>query len=346
MKKLDQAPEIHAIAHSLQLPIEGGAASNIIHHCHQRIQGWLKGNPAIKSIAHLEMLICSKLRLVFEEIWSDEELNAVCDKYLQQGETIFAYIRHDFDAKTFATMIERKKISPKSPDRYVAVVDCRGTKSQRRFFTRWHEIAHALTLNQQLELRLHRSCGEQDPSERLMDTIAAEVGFYKPLFDPILEQKLALAGRLTFEVIDKVKEAFSPEASFAATLHACLKRCPQPVALLDCGMGYKKSERDKIESKQVLLLPEDAPVPKLRLLSVSQNNASKDHFSFHKNMAVPATSLIQECFSGNCEKTLEYSRKESLQIWRHSDGECLGFQSIHIEVRKIGERVFALITAL
>jgi hypothetical protein len=348
MKKLDQAPEIHAIAQSLELSTEGGAVGNIIHHCHQRIQGWLKDSRAIRSIHELEQLVCHKLRLVIEEVWSDEELNAACDKYLKQGETIFAHVRNDFDDKTFATLVERKKISPKSVDRYVAIVDCRGQKGLRRFFTRWHEIAHILTLNQQLELRLHRTSAstEQNPSEKLMDAIAAEVGFYKPLFGPIFKEELARAGRLTFGVIDKVRERFSSEASFAATLHACLKECAQPAALLDCGMGYKKGERDQLESKQGLLIPEKIPSSKLRLLTVVPNVASKGHFNFHKNMAIPATSLIQDCHSGKCDETLQYARNESLQIWRHSDGTCLGFGSVHVEVRKMGDRVHALVTGL
>ena len=348
MKKLDQAPEIHAIAQSLELSTEGGAVSNIIHHCHQRIQGWLKDGKVIQSIQELERLICQKLRLIIEEVWSDEELNAACDRYLRQGEVIFAHVRNDFDEKTFATLVERKKITPKSVDRYVAIVDCRGQKGLRRFFTRWHEIAHILTLNQQLELRLHRttSGAEQNPSEKLMDTIAAEVGFYKPLFVPVLKEELVTAGRLTFDVVEKVRERFCPEASFAATLHACLKECGHAAALLDCGMGYKKEERQKLESKQGLLLPEKLPNPKLRLLSVVPNAASKGHFAFHKNMAVPATSLVQECQSGKCDETLQYTRNESLQIWRHSDGSCLGFNSVHVEVRKMGEHTHALVTGL
>jgi hypothetical protein len=285
---------------------------------------------------------------VIEEVWSDEELNAACDKYLRQGEVIFAHVREDFDDMTFATLVERKKISPKSPDRYVAIVDCRGQKGLRRFFTRWHEIAHILTLNQQLELRLHRTstATEQKPSEKLMDTIAAEIGFYKPLFSPIFKAELAAAGRLTFGVVEKIRDRFCSEASFAATLHACLKEYDQPGVLLDCGMGYKKEERLQLESKQGLLLPEKLPNPKLRLLSVSPNAASKGQFSFHKNMSVPAISLIQDCHSGKCGETLPCARAESLQIWRHSDGTCLGFNSIHIEVRKMGEHTHALVTAL
>jgi hypothetical protein len=348
MKKLDQAPEIHAIAQSLDLSTEGGAVSNILHHCHQRIQAWLKESGAVRSIQELESLICRKLKLVIEEVWTDDELNATCEKYLRQGEVIFAHVRQDFDEKTFATLVERKKNSPKSTDRYVAVVDCRGQKGLRRFFTRWHEIAHILTLNQQLEFRLHRtsSAREQEPGEKLMDTIAGEIGFYQPFFQPILDEELAAAGHLTFAVVESVRSRFCPEASYSATLNACLKKTPTAATLLNCGMGYKAEEMDRLESRHGLLLPEKALKPKLRLISVMPNAATKGKFSFHKNMTVPPSSVIHEFHSGVGGGSALTMRTESLQIWRHSDGRCLGFGSVRIEVRKVGEAVHALVTGL
>ena len=85
----------------------------------------------------------------------------------------------------------------------------------------------------------------------------------------------------------KVKERFSVEASFAATLHACLKEYDRAGVLLDCGMGYKKEEREQIESKQGLLLPEKTPNPKLRLLSVSPNASAKRQISSTKTWLSP-----------------------------------------------------------
>ena len=61
----------------------------------------------------------------------------------------------------------------------MAVIDCRGGKLARRFFTRWHEIAHRLTTHADRgdEEPAYRS--EHDPIERMMDEIAGHVGFYE-----------------------------------------------------------------------------------------------------------------------------------------------------------------------
>jgi hypothetical protein len=288
-------------------------------------------------------MVCSKLKLLFQEVWSDADLTKICQNYIQQGEIVFAAVQNDFDSETYATLIQRKKATRTSIDRYVAVVDCRGEKAHRRFFTKWHEIAHLLTINQQLEFRLHRSRNDQSPGERLMDTIAGRVGFYGPLFDPILENELALAGRLTFEGVERVRTRFASDASYTATLYPCLRKCASPTILLECGIGYKKDEERQLLSGQSLLLPEEPPTAKLRLLNIHRSQA-KSRFTFHKNMSVPPASLISQCQELLKDETR--SGEENLQIWRHGDGRCLGHFRVRLEIRKMNDRLLVLVTEL
>ena len=61
---------------------------------------------------------------------------------------MFATMRIKFDDSenpTYGALVRRKNTTPDDLDRWVAVIDCRGDKLARRFFTRWHEIAHRLT---------------------------------------------------------------------------------------------------------------------------------------------------------------------------------------------------------
>ena len=207
MSKLDSEQAIIKLAAGLQVDWQKNAVQNIIGLCHQKmLSKWLKNSPPIRSIKHLENLVCKKLKLVFEEVWDDEQLNDVIRKYVRLGEGIFATLKDDLNEKTFATLIERRKVDAHSEDRYIAVIDCRGQKGARRFFTRWHEIAHLLTLQGQLELPLHRSTGQKDPTERLMDVIAGEIGFYEPIFLPILNQEIAKDNGLNFETVDRIRE--------------------------------------------------------------------------------------------------------------------------------------------
>jgi hypothetical protein len=115
---------------------------------------------------------------------------------------VFATMRHKFDDQgnpTFGALVRRKNAAADAPNRYVAVIDCRGSKYARRFFTRWHEIAHRLPTDADTDEPAYRS--EHDPIERLMDEIAAKVGFYEPIFTPAFDAEMRGQPRLTFEIV-------------------------------------------------------------------------------------------------------------------------------------------------
>lgn len=343
MKKWQEDPGILSIAQSLQLSPQGNAVDSILYFCRTRINEWLLDHPTVKNIAELESLVCSKLHLTIFEFESEAELEQICDRYSEGGDPVFKTIPGSFDDETYATLLERRSGDKRSPDRYVALIDCRGAKAFRRFFTRWHEIAHVLSNGQQLLLQLcHRSTSQQNAEEKLMDAIAAEIGFYPEIFDPILRQEFEVEGRLTFRVVDGVRQQFCPEASFQSTLIACLKRSGVSVSYLECGLGLKAMERRQLESMQQLLLPEKAPEAKLRVLnSMKFGDAPR----FHRNMSVPSTSLVAKSFEASPPSASENFAKENLAIWRHSTDKCLGYNDIFIEVRKLGDsKILALVS--
>ena len=347
MNKLDSEQEIIKLAAGLKVDWQQNAVQNIIALCHEKISKWLKHAPKIRNIQDLEALVCEKLMLVFEEVRSDDDLTHIIRKYLGLGEPIFATLKADLDDKTFATLIERRKIDGNSKDRYVAVIDCRGPKGARRFFTRWHEIAHLLTLQGQLQLPLHRSTTDRSPTERLMDTIAGEVGFYDPLFGPILRQETDNESSLSFVQVERIRERFCLEASLKSVLNTCVKRFNRPTIVAEIGLGLKKDEERQMQSSQLNLLPTTRPEPKLRVLSVLGNGLHSTGLKLHRNMQVPVASLLyrffskQDGFEGN-----EGNGIENLNIWRHSDGKALANLDVRIQARRFQDSVTALISPL
>ena len=344
MSKLDKERDIIQIAAGLQVDWQKNAVQNIISLCHGKISKWLKGVGRINSIQDLEVLVCGKLKLVFEEVWDDEQLTAVIRKYVKMGEAIFATLKDDLNDQTFATLIERRKIDGKSKDRYIAVIDCRGTKGIRRFFTRWHEIAHLLTLQGQLELPLHRSTTEKTPTERLMDKIAGEVGFYEPIFRPILEQEIAKDGNLKFETVDRIRQRFCPEASHQATLNACINKIDTAVLLITVGLGLKKEEERQLQSSQAEMFPVAHPERKLRVLTVAKSSSARGtKLQIHQNMQVPEKSLLFQLFFNADDN--EAIGIENLSLWRHSaGGKALPFVDVTIQARKNQDRIVAIVT--
>lgn len=345
MSRLDQASEVVQLASELGVEWRSQPVANIVNFCLKKIGRWVAEVNPPATIGELEQLVCQKLRLVFEEIWADADLDRIIRKYVALGEPVVASLKNEFDHETFATLLQRRNVTSEAPDLFVAVIDCRGPKAARRFFTRWHEIAHLLTLVRQLEFHFHRTSNDRCPIERLMDTIAGEVGFYDPIFAAALRAELRTAKRLSFQAVEGIRSRFCSDASLQATLFAAVRRCPTPIIYIEAGLGYKKHEDELLRSNQLDLFPSAPPIAKLRVLQVSPNDAARKlGLRIDRNMQVPPDSLISELGAdGDAASAGPVRRVESLQEWRHSDGTAIGTGLIDVEARSQGDRVIALI---
>ncbi len=345
MSRLNQASEVIQLASELGVDWRHEPVANIIRHCTNRIRNWVGDACEVETIVDLEILVCQKLRLVFEELWSDDDLDRIINKYVALKEPVFATLRSEFDDHTFATLLERRRVTPEAPDRYVAVIDCRGTKAFRRFFTRWHEVAHLLTLPRQLEFPFHRSTTDRSPLEQLMDTIAGEIGFYEPIFAPAVKTELSHNRRLSFAAVEGIRSRFCPIASFQATLVAALRRVKTPAIFIEAGLGLKKREQEMLRSNQLSLFPTTAPVARLRVIKTNPNDAArKCGLRIDKNMLVPTASAITGCFMADHDSEAKSTiAVESLATWRHSNGEAIGTGLVQIETRFFRDSVIALI---
>ena len=133
MSRLDRASEVADLAATLGL---GGAANPvdaILGFCRRRIDGWVQEVGGVASIADLETLVTRKLQMVFEEVWSDEDFDRIKAKYATgKKDFVFAAMQvkfDDADNPTYGALVKRKNVGPDAPDRYVAMIDCRGFKA-------------------------------------------------------------------------------------------------------------------------------------------------------------------------------------------------------------------------
>jgi len=202
-----------------------------------------------------------------------------------------------------------------------------------------------------MEFPFHRSRIEKDPIEQMMDIIAGEIGFYEPMFVPILDATIRDldAQRLTFGVVESVQTRFCPDASFQATLNACAARCSSPVILLEVGMGYKKTELRQLNSPQMNLIPSPPPRQQLRVLNAIPNNAARKlSIQIPRFMRVPSISVLRRTFDAENDSTAAQVAEatENLQSWVSSNGSRLVNQRVIIEARKIHDRVFGIVTPI
>ena len=343
MTRLDSAPEIIELAADLGV---GGDSpvSGILDFCRRRIDGWVAEVGGVADILILEKLVTQRLQMVFEEIRSDEDFDRITNVYARaKKDPVFATMRHRFedtDNLTYGVLVERRNVTAESPDRFVAIVDCRGTKFARRFFTRWHEIAHRLTTHADMPEPVYRS--DDDPIERMMDEIAGHIGFYEPIFDPAHLKAANGKPRLTFSTVEAIIGESFPAASFQATLFACIKRTKLPVIYLEAAIDHKKEVKRKLAVRR--LFDDDPPPGELRAVKVVQNKAaSQERFMIPINMRVPLNSVIHRLFSA--EPLTDGAAQEDLSLWE-TQGKPLQGRSIVVEARKVPDRVIAIVQPL
>jgi hypothetical protein len=340
MSRWDHAPEVHSLAGELGV---GGVApvDGILDYCHRRIDGWVSEAGGVTGIVALEALVTRRLQMVFEEIKADEDFDRLTDVYARgKKEFVFAGMRTKFedDANpTYGALVQRRHVGADDPDRFVAVIDCRGFKLARRFFTRWHEIAHRLTTHCDMPEPVYRS--EHDPIERLMDEIAGHVGFYGPIFNPAFRRASEGKQILTFGMVEAlISEAF-PAASFQATLFACARRVTRPVVYLEATLAHKKEVKRRLQTPS--MFGDDPPPGELRAVKVIPNKAAQeDGLTIPTNMRVPADSVIHRLF--DAEPQASGDGHEDLSQWE-SKGRALEGRAVVVEGRKVADRVIAIV---
>jgi len=342
MSRLDAAPEILALAGGLGV---GGAApvDGILDHCRRRIDGWVAEAGGVTGIDALEALVTRRLHMVFEEVRADEDFDRITEVYARgKREFVFATMRSKFDDDanpTYGALVVRRNATPESPDRYVAVIDCRGFKLARRFFTRWHEIAHRLTTHADGGATEPGYRSEHDPLERMMDEIAGHVGFYEPIFAPAFRQASEGKALLTFGTVEAIIAGSFPTASFQATLFACARRLTTPVVYLEAALNHKKEVKRRLQTPS--MFGDDPPPGELRAVKVIPNKAAQDEgFTIPTNMRVPAVSVIHRLFDAEPQASGE--GQEDLSQWE-SKGKPLERRAVVVEGRKVADRVFAIV---
>lgn len=346
MKGIGYDPKIIAMAAGLHL-LGADPVESILDYCRKRIKKILKHAKSLQFIWDAERMVCEHLNLVIHEIWNDDELRALSKQYAEEeSDPKFAALEMELEGDdAFGVLYQRNIRNEAGEFQYVAFVDCRGHKALRRFFTRWHEIAHCLTTFEQFEMPFRRVSAveiEKEPVEKLMDMIAGELGFLDSLFCPVLDAELG-GGKLTFDVVERIRARFCPDASFQATLNACAARLDYPIVIVEVGMTFKADEKRLLRQLGDDLPKSSRPKPSLRVLRSMPNPAARDNgLLIHKQRRVPTTSVIAKVFSLSEGEVCD--GVENLNTWTASDGSSLGDFDVFVQARKIRDHVFAIVS--
>jgi hypothetical protein len=319
--KLQNNPTIRTLARDLGARVSSDPVTAIKGHCHRQIKQFLKEFGDCATLTGLLALAAQKLGTTFREIHSDADLRNLIQEFAARREPCAAFfeseLTHDVFGITFKLLNAGKFDLP-----YISIIDCRGSKAHRAYFTKWHELGHLLILTDQRRLafrRTHALHEYKSPEESMVDVIAGEFAYYPPIIRPFVK------GQLTFETIDTARQALCPEGSYVSALFGLVKVWPVPCVLVEAKWAPKRSGEDYA----------------LRAVHVAVNDEARAaDLQLHKNFRVPRRSLIHRVFDRVVD---DGTAEENLAWWESSDGTQLPDQELRVLTKRIGDTVYALL---
>jgi hypothetical protein len=324
--------EIITMARDLKLGSKTDPFSAIIKFCEKQIQQIIAEMDGCDSLSDLLDWVGQKVGTIFREIHSDKDLQDIKNEYCIRNEKVFANLENELFGEVYG--VTYRLLNPEEfENHHVSLIDCRGTKSAKSYFTKWHEIAHLLTLTDQNRLvfrRTHSSISGADPEERLMDSIAGRIGFYDVIFHKHIKSEIS------FNEIERLRSHLCPEASQQASLINFVKYWSSPCIHLTVGMGLNKTQEVGLNQGTFDFV--SPPEEVLRALRAKSNQeAKKSNFQLFDNMRVPENSVIYNVFQNNLEYA-EAEANENLGWWN-------GQQAfpVKVKVRKLADLIDVLI---
>jgi len=333
--KLKSSPQIWQLAADLGLRPKEDPVASIVEYCKRRVRKMLPELGACDSLSKLLDWVGARLETAFEEIQSDEDLQRIKQLYCSRGETGFANLEIELSDEVFGITFRRLRAEPWE-NKFVSVIDCRGNKAQRSYFTKWHEVAHllALTAQRRLAFRRTHATSVRDPEESLMDIVAGQVAFLPEIVGENLGKEIS------FEEIDRLRAKLCPQASFYSSVIGFVQSWPRPCVLVEAKLAAKKSEA-RVATEQSSFGFIGSPRLDLRAVKVSPNPAARDvGIQIFNNMRVPRCSVISEVFRGTNGKG---EQVEDLSWWETSQRVRLQPTTIQVKARKYLDSVLALI---
>ena len=333
----DYIQETKRAALRLGLPSHGPTSdAAIVEYCRREVLRLTAQHGLPTTMRELLERVASCLDVEFVEIHSDDDLARLLQRIPPTVEPMMARVAAEFDDDTDGITIRR--LSPQAWERqYLAVINCRRRHYARRFFTKWHELAHRLIDGEQLALAFRQTLSERrEPGEMLVDKVAGEIAFFPEIVAPRAYDCLSEIG-LTFESVDALRQAVAPEASRQATALAMIRYAKLPAWYLRCANSLKLSEaRAAVTGKG-----NENLVPKLRVTQVSPNGeAAQSGVRIHQWMRVPESGLLALAHQSG----MDYTGSERLEEWETSSGGPIGFGQLFIDAQVVGDEVLALVS--
>lgn len=350
-RNLSQDPRVAALARDLGLPGQGDCLTHLTQFALRKIDQIFRRWPEpIDSLDVLLQVVASRLSVCIEYIRTDSDLDRIARDRAAYSLTLRETLQCEFvRGNSEGNLIEHREPQP-GDRRYLAIVDARGDRAVRAYFTAWHEMSHVLTTPSQLEFKLYRRTPAaeeiwKDPVESAIDHIAGTIAFYEPIFRPALAQAVLSTGRITIEAIERARDAVTPSASLYSAILAALRIWPEPLCFVRAEPRLKPAEQRKLSSLQQDLelgLEPEIIRPKLRLVDVIPNDrARSSRLKLHAHLRVPASSVISRVHQEQLNS--EHEAFENQASWERSEDGPLPTATLRVTATRRGGSVYGLV---
>ena len=350
MAPLARDPKVVKLAKDLGLDWRGDCLASIRNYALAQVEDIKRGSPIeIANLDILRLMVADKFRAKLEFIHEDADIERIAARHagfhslLRQR--LIAEFLHD---GTEGITLERDPWDPRF-FRYLAVVDARGERAARAYFTAWHELAHLLVYPEQLPFpgfrRTTTTERQKDPIESVVDHVAGRVAFHPPLFEPALARAMADRGGLNFDALEAARVAAAPSASLFATAMGSVQVVGTPAVFVTAEMALKAEERRFSQGPQQTFAFAAATVEaKLRVTTVAPNDpAATSALAIRRNMRVPTESVLAQAHASSFDVTL--AADEDQGWWETSRGGALTPCPIRVAAARRGRFVYGLIVA-
>ncbi len=332
MARLRSSPGVVKIAEELQLS-GNDPISAVLGYCRTRVDSWIKSFKGQMTLTRLHQLVDQHLSLRHVVVRTDQELDELVHEQIGRREVIFGALKDEFANGTEAITIKLQNPGV-GMKRNLAVIDGRGDRAARVYFGMRHEESHLLALTPaQLSFVFRRTHATRNVAEeRLMDRIGGELAFYPALFRPELERLQRRYVRPCFQLVADVRDEACPDASWTATAIAVVEQNDFPAIFLTA--RYSAKTRDQ-----------GSPAASWALRASPRWNraAQAEGLVIPWNYRIPASSIIHRAFHARIAPS-ELHADERLGSWVASNGSRLKDLPVHVEVRRHGNHVSALLT--
>lgn len=330
MTDLTRHPKLKQLARNLHIPDDGDCLRELRDHAVSSVKQMLN-EWNVETISELRCLVADKLSVKIELISMDQDVECLAAKYGQVMGGFRQLLRAEFiKSDTEGLLIDNPKPGKGGRD-YLVLVDARGQRKMRAYFTAWHELAHLLLYprKQAVFEGFRRTPTPEaklkDPVESAVDHIAGLLAFWEPLYKPAL-LKVAPDG-LCLKAIERACTEVAQGASLQSACLSAVRIWDQPVAFLTAAVSPKNN----------------GTAPYLRVQSIVANDPAREMgCEVRRQMRVPPGSVISRAFGDLLAN--RYSRIEDQAEWDVSGKGPLSALTWQVEAMRRGSLVYGLLT--